>query len=81
MTYILINDLNYIYKNNRINFFFKNKIFLITEAVCFVVSFFSNFLCYFHEQLKIKKKILNEININKLKNILLKFIKNKCFYN
>tara|TARA_B100000989_G_C19533096_1_gene471530 strand:+ start:20056 stop:21114 length:1059 start_codon:yes stop_codon:yes gene_type:complete len=78
MSDILIKDLNYIYKNNNSNSFFRNKIILITGASGFLGSYFSNYFSYFIHNLKVKKIILVDININKIKNNLLKIPKNKC---
>lgn len=80
MSNILIKDLNYIYRNNKTNLFFKNKIILITGAGGFLGSYFSNFFCYFHKELNIKKIILNDLNIGKVKKNLLIIPKKKCIF-
>jgi len=78
MLNILVKDLNYIYENNKSNYFFKNKVILITGASGFLGSYFSNFFCYFHKELKIKKIILNDLNINKIKKNLINKPLKKC---
>ena len=47
MSNILIKDLNYIYRNNKTNSFFKNKIILITGAGGFLGSYFQIFFVIF----------------------------------
>ena len=73
MSDILIKDLNYIYKNNNSNSFFKDKIILITGASGFFLDLiFQYYFSYFVHNLEMKKIIIVDININKIKK---KFIK------
>lgn len=79
MSNILIEDLNYIYNNNKTNSFYKNKSILITGASGFLGSYLANYFCYFFQQLKIKKLYLADIEVlNIKKNLKFKISKKKC---
>ena len=64
MSKILIDDFNYIYKNNNANNFFKNKKILITGASGFLGSYFSYYFFYKFKNLKLHSLFLNDIKIS-----------------
>lgn len=78
MSKILIDDLNYIYRNNNANKFLNNKKILITGASGFLGTYLSNYFLYNFNKLKLKKIFLSDIDISSIKKnlILKKSIKN-----
>jgi len=78
MCNILFKDFNRIYKDSNCNDFFKKKSILITGASGFIGLYLTNYFIFSLKKLGIKKIILLDININKLKkNILFNYNKNK----
>ena len=69
MSKILLEDFEYIYKNNCANNFFQNKTILITGAAGFLGSYISNYLLYKFKDLKLKNIYLSDINISSIKKI------------
>lgn len=80
MSKILIDDFNYIYKNNNANNFFKNKKILITGASGFLGSYFSNYFFYKFKNLKLHSLFLNDIKISKIKKNIISQIDNSRVY-
>ena len=57
MSNVLLSDLEYIFKNNTANNFFKNKKILITGAAGFLGTYLTNYFLYYIKELEIKKFI------------------------
>ena len=80
MSKILIDDFNYIYKNNNKNNFFKNKKILITGASGFLGLYFYNYFFYKFKNLKLHSLFLNDIKISKIKKNIISPVDNSKVY-
>lgn len=79
MSNVLLEDLKYIFKNNKANNFFQNKKVLITGASGFLGTYLSNYFLNYFKQLKLIKIYLSDINISSIKqNVDSYKLKNKC---